>query len=250
MPRKPTLSPTKIATYLTCALKYRYVYVDRIGRFYQRARAGFSFGSTLHGVLEEFHSGGEQADAAQMLVTYEKKWISAGYESAEHEREHKATGAQIVAAYHAAAVERVELGVKTLLTEKQISADMGEFNLIGRVDRVDEHPDGTLEVVDYKSGRQQTEQVELDGNLAMSVYQLILMTAHPGRRVIASIYSLRTGHKATTELGERAGPFREEIMRLGHETLFREFDELRPVRIPACDDCDFLPRCSGYWREE
>ena len=56
--RKPTLSPTRIGTYLECAVKYRYIYQDKIGRFYTKARAGFSFGSTLHNVLQDFHEQG------------------------------------------------------------------------------------------------------------------------------------------------------------------------------------------------
>src|SRR5689334_21595027 len=53
--RKPTLSPTRISTYLDCAVKYKYIYQDKIGRFYLKARAGFSLGSTLHHVLQQFH---------------------------------------------------------------------------------------------------------------------------------------------------------------------------------------------------
>ena len=61
--RKPTLSPTKIRTYLECAVKYRYVYVDKIGRFYLRARSYYSFGSTLHHVLQDFPRAGRSPHA-------------------------------------------------------------------------------------------------------------------------------------------------------------------------------------------
>src|SRR5579871_1960020 len=147
--RKPTLSPTRIATYLECAVKYRYIYHDKIGRFYLRARPGYSFGSTLHQVLQSFHeeirATGEAQSAEQMVEQVGQRWISAGYETPEQEQEYREASAEIVQAYHALATERMARQVETLYTEKTISTDMGPFKLSGRVDRVDRHPDGTLE---------------------------------------------------------------------------------------------------------
>jgi hypothetical protein len=49
-PRKNrfVVSPTRLRIYLTCAAKYRLEYVDKLGRFYHRARAGYAFGHSLH----------------------------------------------------------------------------------------------------------------------------------------------------------------------------------------------------------
>src|ERR1041385_6846512 len=85
-PRKPTLSPTRIATFLECAVKYRYIYQDKLGRFYLRARAGYSFGSTLHHVLQQFHEQGATHSAEEMTAQMEERWIGAGYETAEQEQ--------------------------------------------------------------------------------------------------------------------------------------------------------------------
>ena len=46
--------------------------------------------------------------------------------------------------------------METIATEKTISCDMGRFKLSGRVDRIDRHADGRLEIIDYKSGRWDT----------------------------------------------------------------------------------------------
>ncbi len=40
-PRKPEFSPTRIRTFLSCPMMYRLDYVEKVGRFYHRARAGF-----------------------------------------------------------------------------------------------------------------------------------------------------------------------------------------------------------------
>src|SRR5438874_415659 len=160
MPRKPTLSPTRIATYLECAMKYRYIYHDKIGRFYLRARPGYSFGSTLHQVLQGFHEEarltGEPQSVERMVEQVDQKWISAGYDSAEQEAEFRSASGGILEAYHAEGSKRLAENVQTIYTEKTITTDMGAFRLQGRVDRVDLHPDGTLEIIDYKSGRRET----------------------------------------------------------------------------------------------
>jgi len=250
-PRKPTLSPTRIATYLECAVKYRYVYLDRIGRFYLRAKPCYSFGSTLHQVLQSYHAEGGAQSAEQMVEQYERAWIAAGYETPEQEQAYREAGVEMVQAYHAAATERVEREVETLFTEKTISADMGPFVLSGRVDRVDRYPDGTLEIVDYKSGRWETTPEEVAGDLAMNVYQLILRRNYPGTRVFATIYCLRSGIQASAELSdEDAETFAADLLELGQEILNRDYANIEPVRITACEWCDFLPRCERFWRQQ
>src|SRR5579884_661016 len=140
--RKPTLSPTRIETYLECAVKYKYIYIDKIGKFYLRARPGYSFGSSLHRVLQQFHQEGESLSAEDLVAGLEQRWISAGYETEEQEQAHLETGQQIVQAYHAAHQERAEAQVETIATEKTLSYDMGAFKLSGRIDRIDRHADG------------------------------------------------------------------------------------------------------------
>ncbi|HCE00424.1 MAG TPA: hypothetical protein DER07_05235, partial [Armatimonadetes bacterium] len=83
MARKPTLSPTKISTYLACPSKYRWTYVDERGRWYIRSKSYFSFGTTLHKVLQRFHDSRDAGvqTVGQALAAYEESWIEAGFES-------------------------------------------------------------------------------------------------------------------------------------------------------------------------
>lgn len=251
MPRKPTLSPTRIATYLECAVKYRYIYLDRIGRFYIRARPYYSLGSTLHQVLHVFHQEGGRQSAEQVVRSYEQSWISAGYESAAQEQEYRDAGKEMVISYLDAAKERAVLAIETLYLEKTMSVDMGEFLLSGRLDRVDRHPDGSLEVIDYKSGRWEPTPEEVASDLAMNIYQLILRRQFPQTRVFATIYHLRSGTRASAELSEEeAERFTRDLLELGAQILHRDYQQIEPVRIAACDDCDFRSRCERFWRQQ
>jgi putative RecB family exonuclease len=247
--RKPTLSPTRIATFLECAVKYKYIYQDKLGKFYLRARAGYSFGSTLHHVLQQFHEQGATHTAEEMTAQLEERWIGAGYETVEQEQQQREAGQQIVQAYHTAYQERAQAEVETFATEKTLSCDMGRFKLSGRVDRIDRHLDGSLEIIDYKSGRWETTPEEVANSLAMCCYQLILKRLYPESRVFATIYCLRSGFSASAELtGEPLETFERELILLGHEILDEAYDTLEPVRMDICPECDFYTRCQRFWR--
>lgn len=251
MSRKPTLSPTRISIYLECAVKYRYIYQEKLGRFYLKSRAGYSFGSTLHHTLQTFHEGGGTQTVDQMVASVQQKWVSAGYTSKEEEQNYQKEGVEIVTAYHSAAQHRIEAQVVTIATEKTITCDLGNFKLSGRIDRLDKHPDGSLEIIDYKSGRTEVTPEYVSQSLAMSCYQLILSKLHPQTPISATIYALRSGTSATYSLaGEALRQFEQDIMVLGEEILVRDLTELEPTRIAACDDCDFLKRCQIFWRRK
>ncbi len=119
--------------------------------------------------------------------------------------------------------------------------------LIGRIDRMDEYPDGTLEVVDYKSGRQGVEQDEVQNDLAMSCYQLLVKRKYPEQKVQATIIALRTRDSATASLEEKTlNEFESSVHQLGLEMLNRDYEDLTPVKKPLCERCDFLPLCKKH----
>ena len=247
--RKPSLSPTKISTYLTCSLKYRYVYIDKIGKFYQKSKSYFSFGTSLHQTIESFHSADAPPTVEQMSKNLETSWISAGYVDNQQETEHKELGREIVVAYHTTQMERVERQVETIGTEKTLTCDMGSFTLTGRIDRLDQHSDGTIEIMDYKSGAREITSEEVRGDMAMSCYQLMVSRIFPGSPVIATIYNLRSGSESSVQLTvEELEQFGVNITELGQEILNSDYDQLVPEKKAACEWCDFLPKCEKWWK--
>lgn len=248
MPRKPTLSPSKITTYLACPVKYRWTYVDDRGKWYLRSKSYYSFGNTLHRVLERFHDSGDAGVTTtdEVLAAYEESWIDAGYSSAEEMAEAFGEGRQILERHVQETVAKPR-EAKTLFVERQFRKDLGEFALLGRVDRVDEYPDGTLEIVDYKSGRQSVLEEDVATDIAMCCYQLLLRNKFPDRPVRARIVALRTGESAAASMSDQdAADFERDIVRLGQEILSEDYNELIPVFKPLCPHCDFLPLCRKH----
>jgi RecB family exonuclease len=248
VPRKPTLSPSKITTYLACPVKYRWTYVDDRGKWYLRSKSYYSFGSTLHRVLERFHDQGDTGvtTTEEVMAAYEESWIDAGFSSAEEMAEAFGEGKQILERHVQEAAARPRTA-KTIFVERQFRHDLGEFALIGRVDRVDEHEDGSLEIIDYKSGRESVDQEDVSGDIAMACYQLLLRRKFPDKKVSATIIALRTGSQATASMtDEELAEFENDVKTLGGEILHEDYAELIPVFKPLCPHCDFIPLCRKH----
>lgn len=248
MARKPSLSPSKLTTYLACPVKYRWTYVDDRGKWYLRSKSYFSFGTSLHHVLQRFHDSADSGVTCteEAVAVLEDNWISAGYTSQEEMQQALADGKQIVGDYIDRWAAR-PVDVKTIFVERQLRADMGDFVLIGRVDRVDEHPDGALEIIDYKSGRSTVEESAVRDDLAMSCYQLLLREQFPDRQISATIIAVRTGASATARLTDaEIMQLRTDLQALAEEILNRDYENLAPVPKPICLSCDFLPLCQKH----
>ncbi len=249
MPKKPTLSPTKISTFLACPLKYRWTFVAQEGRWYLRAKSYYSFGTTLHHVLQRFHDEGDRgvATTEQVLAAYEESWIDAGFTSQEEMQEAFGEGKEILER-HIEEVRSRPSEAKVFLLEKQLKMPFGEdFDLVGRIDRVDEYPDGSLEIIDYKSGRMDVTEADVEADLAMNLYQLLVHHRFPGKNVRATIVALRTGRSASHSLSPEAREvLQQDLHELGRLILGKNWEETAPVFKALCPTCDFLPLCRRH----
>ncbi|MDO8682430.1 MAG: PD-(D/E)XK nuclease family protein [Armatimonadota bacterium] len=243
-PRKLVLSPTKIATYLACPLMYKYMYITKIGRFYYKPKAGHSFGASMHRALQTFHEhgAGETQTVEQLADHLRETWVAIGYESVAEEQESLTEGVKMLEEYYSAPPVP---GTVTIFTERQLRQDMGEFVLLGRIDRLDQHTDGTLEIIDYKSGREDVTEDEVRHDLAMSIYQLLTKSQYPNDRVTASILCLRTGVKATVEMtAEELAAVENDVRAVAGEILaISEDTEFEPTEKDICPICDFEKLC-------
>jgi ATP-dependent helicase/DNAse subunit B len=261
--RKFVISPTKLRIYSACEAKYRLEYIDKIGKFYHRSRAGFAFGNSLHRALDAFHNAGgaETVPAEALTASLDELWVAKGYTGNEQEAAYRAEGVRILQEYHAAqqavladSAEREEAPPppKVLFTEKTLRIDLSsEVALSGRVDRVDEHHDGSLEIVDYKSGRENVSEEDVSGSLALQIYQLLLKRKYPERRVFATLVALRTGSQASHELSD---PEQEhlaaECLETGEAIRNKDWENVLPVINEHCPYCDFLPHCTRFWKQQ
>lgn len=244
MPRTPTLSPSKITTYLACPLKYRWTFVHP-HRWLVRARHYYSFGSSLHAVLEKVYEKGDAGiDAIELDAVYDESWIDAGYSSSESMQEAYGEGKELIEAFLEQERQVPKFG-KTIAVEKLLKKPYPQFTLVGRLDRLARADDGAIEVIDYKTRRFKVEPEEVEHDIAMSIYQLLVAHNYPEEGEIrARIVALQTNDSACAQLSEEAREeFAFEIEELGNRIVNHEWYEMEPRFKPICRQCDFVSLC-------
>jgi len=156
-----------------------------------------------------------------------------------------------------AAVVESDVGAQPLELERRFGFDeeeswpalrIGDVHVRGIIDRIDRAADGTLLVLDYKSGRRAPLQARLKEDVLLQPeFQLLLYAAllrqRGAARVDAAYFSLKDAARTRTLREGRidldALPLsgkvleRVSLMRAGHF-------EVRPL---TCDYCDLKPLC-------
>ncbi|MFL5399078.1 MAG: PD-(D/E)XK nuclease family protein [Myxococcales bacterium] len=150
------------------------------------------------------------------------------------------------------------------------SADgAGEVFVRGLIDRIDELEDGSLVVLDYKSGSLDTLSRKLDPasllkpEFQLAIYLALVRQLHPGRAVDAAFVSLRKARRTAT-MGDKTGVDLDRLLELDPARRARIREEagpplnladevwkavqkqrggLFPVDPISCDYCDLQPTC-------
>ena len=145
------LSASDIETYRLCPLKYKFARVFRIP---QEPTINQRFGIALHQVLERFHAdGGGSHD--QLMELFESSWRRCGFGDANDDQQYRERAVGALRRYWE--LDREPTG-ELVSVERSFAFKIGPHLLRGRVDRVDRLPDGTHELIDYKTGKPKTAE--------------------------------------------------------------------------------------------
>jgi RecB family exonuclease len=234
-------SPSRLQVYQACARRYYYQYVIKVPR---KREAAQSVGISLHGALEEVRAaGGVTAtgmDGALALLL--GRWESEGFATPAEEAEAKARAEQMLREY----LSRFGDGPgQPVLIEKKLEAPFEGVPFLGIVDRVDRLPDGTLELIDYKSGRDRGLTQPLRQQLA--IYRHLIHDQLGEAPHSIAIHHLATSTRVAVELA--AEEWEAALRTAAASARAIETDEdYRPEVGPACSRCDYTSRCLAYKR--
>ncbi|NMC83490.1 MAG: PD-(D/E)XK nuclease family protein [Armatimonadetes bacterium] len=240
---KLTLSPTKISAFLRCRRFYWFRYIQK---YQTRPRAEFTFGAALHRSLDAFHGATERPTVETLQAQFREGWTTAGFKTPEEAQRALEAAQGILEKYHQEAPPP-EAAPEILLREKMLRVDCGEYVLMGRVDRVDRHPDGTLEIIDYKSGRSRVTESQTRADIGLMVYEAMIRRLYPDSRVTVSIHALRPNQRAT--IARTDGEFAEVLTFIDDtaHAIAAETDWEGVCDKDLCEDCDFLRWCPDRW---
>ncbi|MFA6917606.1 MAG: ATP-dependent DNA helicase [Candidatus Gracilibacteria bacterium] len=235
--KKKALSYSQFDTFSICPLKYSYRYM--IGVPMPQSHAA-NFGSSVHETLNEFYKllkKDGKATLSDLLKLYEENWIPYGYESVEHEELRKKQGLEMLQVFYE---KNSDPWVIPAYLERNFSIKVDDFTVTGRIDRIDRLPDGTFEVIDYKTGRSKDASY-LKKDLQLSVYALACRDVLHIPVSKLSLYYLEDNEKQSTE--------RKDAQISGAADEIRSFildmqtSKFNPTPGFHCQFCDYKIIC-------
>jgi DNA helicase-2/ATP-dependent DNA helicase PcrA len=228
------LSASDIDTYRICPLKYKFARVFRIPQeptIYQR------FGIVVHQVLERFHRQGG-GSLASLMELFEASWRRSGFGDSDDEQQFRQ---RAVAALESYWQSDRDSDSEAVWFERSFAFKIGPHLLRGRVDRVDRHPDGTYELIDYKTGRAKTEE-ELREDVQLSVYQMGARESWGLETSAQSYFYVLTGDRVPVEHSdEELDRVRATVSEIAGGILKQRFEPTPSPEI--CSFCDYRIIC-------
>lgn len=184
-----SFSFTQLKAFENCPLQFKFAHILRIPI---KGKGQFSFGKTMHaamqklfqliadrqvatqGALFDAPSGaktvGELVKEDELDDLYASCWIDEWFDTAALKDEYRAKGKKQLHAYYAGIIDQV---IRPLYLEKKFNLKVGDATFRGAIDRVDSLPDGTVRIVDYKTGAAKDEdKIGFEEKQQLLIYQI------------------------------------------------------------------------------
>jgi putative RecB family exonuclease len=178
-PRRPALSPSRAADFMTCPLLYRFRVIDRLPEPPTTATAR---GTLVHAALEKLFdlpAADRTPEAARALVIPEWDRLAAAEpdmaalfpDEAERDSWLISATAILDAYFTLEDPRRLEPADREYYVETTLDSGL---RLRGYIDRIDVAPSGEIRIVDYKTGRAPREAYEASALFQMKFYALVI----------------------------------------------------------------------------
>ena len=167
------LSYSQINTYLSCSLKYKFHYVDKIPPAF--TAASLAFGSAIHEAAAAFYQTvleGDSLRADQMLDVYRDAWREAGkvkFFNGDNEDKLALKAEELINVFHASSDPSSQVvGVEEFF-ELPLEG-LPPFH--GYIDLIEEGADGCVTIVDLKTASKKLSDSNVHSNLQLTAYAL------------------------------------------------------------------------------
>lgn len=255
LPKKFSFS--QIRAFQTCAYQYKLAYILKIP---MKGSPYFSFGQTMHTTLQRFYERIQEINGlaqsslfglpespsvvsnikvpplAELLKIYETVWISDWYNSKRQREEYYKKGKESLRAFYAKEDGQWTIPVAI---ESGFQVAIGGHLIHGRIDRVDRLPDGTLEIIDYKTGASK-EKLSADDKQQLLLYY-IAAEQLPEYRTVGAAKRL-TFYYLNDVMRTSFEP-KEKDVEVFSQKIIKTLDELHKTDFSSIGKKDMCGRC-------
>jgi DNA helicase II / ATP-dependent DNA helicase PcrA len=163
------LSASAVDTYERCPLQFK---LERDWRMPRDIPAAMQYGAAMHRVLRTYYDSvraGRPKSDDELLELLREDLASTGMQDRYQHELYEKQGVEQLRDFLEGS--RAAPPVEVLHTEESFEIRFGETAVVGRIDRIDRTPDGSVVILDYKSGKARTQE-DADESLQLSIYAL------------------------------------------------------------------------------
>jgi DNA helicase-2/ATP-dependent DNA helicase PcrA len=232
------LSASAVETYETCPLQFKF---EREWKLARQVHAALHYGAAMHRVLRTYYDsvrlGRTKTDDELIQLFRDDPGVS-GIQDEYQRHLYLEQGIEQLKDFLAGT--RSALAPEVLHTEEWFDVQIAGTKVAGRIDRMDRTADGSIAIVDYKTGKARSQE-DADESLQLSIYA---MAAHEkwGYRVGALVFHNLEGNvpvfskRTEFQLGEA----RERVLAVARGIAEGNFD---PKPDFHCSFCAFRGLC-------
>jgi ATP-dependent DNA helicase UvrD/PcrA len=163
------LSASAVDTYERCGLQFK---LDRDWRLSDKPAAAMQYGASIHRVLKTYFDSvnlGRPKTDDELIDLFRLDLADTKIQEAYQHELYEKQGVEQLRDFLAKA--RTLPLPQVLHTEQSFEIRVGDTAVVGRIDRIDRLPDGSVAIVDYKTGKAR-DQEDADESLQLSLYAI------------------------------------------------------------------------------
>ncbi len=249
----PVYSHSRLSSFETCPLQYRFRYIDRIKREVEGIET--FLGRTVHETLLALYSDRDRArsaGAAAYVGHFRDLWrrrmppnvriVRPGMSADDY----RAVGERCVETFYtrhhpfgAAEVVGCEQRVEFTLDAQ------GRYRLLGFIDRVDRPAPGVYEIHDYKTGALPRSGA-LKGDRQLTLYEIALRQKHADAREVRHVWHYLAHDKSFVETRSADDLDRTRLVTIRSIRAVEATTEFPARPGPLCSWCDYQGICPEW----